>query len=908
MKDFIAAIQDFQTGAGARRESEELVLRAKEKLATLEAVGFRIVQRDGADDFEIEVARPENLREIFDRLSDIQGLLEQAQSNWGGNPEIADLRDRAKAGLAHISARSGDLQLAKHLVDQIQSPRQRASILESIEEQEALIRRKDHIRRVSLAGTTILLLILVVGTVIFTREQTKANERLRAESELAAQLRDEAIRERMASERASRLAEEEAYFAKMNLASFALRDGNLSRVNHMLMESIQSPLRHWEWGHLLGNIFNDQMTLARESVENTLLSGAFSPDGRWIYSGSRDGTLYKWNASTGALVATAQPHEEGIWDIVPSDDSSTLLLTSFDRTATIVDAQTLEVVRRFVGHENLLRGGTFSPDNRRVITTGRDNTARVWDVETGEEIARLPGIEHATYAARFSPDGQRLAVTQRRIVSLFDATSLEYLFSLEEHPENVLDIAWSPDGTRLVTACTDRFARIFDMEGGELLHTMHHETSWLHSTAWSADGETVVTGGNESEIRFWNPEDGSLRQILIGHPRVFHLRFSPDGRHLLTVSPRALQLWDVNALPHPDGIIVLRTDEDSTAAEADELLVARSSPLEREGAWAGFDWAYRRSTDRSGRRIFKSADTRVAVDSFYTAVEPNGHRALHIDHIELTAVVEDTRTGEIVAQWPGDEQLVFARWSPDGEHLAVITKGGIFALHDKETLERRVVLGEPSPIDHIVNARLVGTLAFDHESRRVVTGRREGAVQVWSVEDGSLIHDLGIADSGGIFAVAFSPDGTLVAAGGRAARTTVWNAQTAEQIARLVGHQEYIIDLAIHPDNTRIATASHDNSVKLWELARGREIMTVHHFPDERFLLGTGFSRSGREIYAVVSDGTVHVARALSWTGEGSVEEILAHVEFEKRRDRWNPDVRLDDISTVLMPELIDAR
>lgn len=900
--EFITSINDFQTGASDRRRSMEQTGEVDNRLKSLKDLG--LVIRENGDDFHVELSgSPSDLDRIYKELEAIRVLLEQATAAWSQNPALPSLRDRILACSSLTSEQAGDIRIARHLANQILSTGPRDALLERITRVEEQRARKDRIRHLALAGFVFLLTIVVVGSVYFTMKQRAISQKLAIERDNSDRLRDEAIAQRAealesraAAEAAGMLAREEAYFAKMNLANFALREGALGRVTRFLMETRDEPMRHWEWGRLFAAISSDSMTLQHRTQDSRLLSVAYSPDGSLIYTTDHAGMVFVFQANTGRLLREARVHEDGIWHLHLSADGNMLLATSFDRTASLIDTATLEKIHHLTGHDDVMRGGHISPDGTMAVTTGRDAQGRVWDTRTGEELFQLEGVEFMTYQASYSPDGSVIALAQRRRVTLHDATTGALLREPLDEPGNVLDFAFSPDGSHLAVACTDRFTRIYTFPDLEPVAELPQELSWLHSVDWHPEGHTLVTCANDGDIRIWDTSDWSLKRTIIGHPRAYHVRFSPLGHEFVIATPRAVQLWRLDSLPsNIQGVFTLQPME-TDHPNPQVIATARSSPLEFNGAWNRFDSEFW-NEEGSGRTTFQQRDLVIAIDSYFRVIEPNGNRALQIQIPSLDAIILDQKTNEVLSEW--EHGRVFgAIWSPDGRHLGVVTRGGDFILHDGTTLEPRHKLGPTSPVAETRSARFVGTMAFDPQSELVFTGRRDGSIHIWSTADGSLIHDLSPGDPG-VFAGRFSPDGRYFAAGGLGARGRVWDVTTGELVSTLIGHSEYILDLAFHPDNTRVLTASHDNQVKLWDTWSGREVQTVFEYPDERFVLGAGFSSNGRKMFSIVSDGTVDLVETSDWTISGDPPTLFRLEELEKRRRRINPDVTLEDVPSM---------
>ena len=124
-----------------------------------------------------------------------------------------------------------------------------------------------------------------------------------------------------------------------------------------------------------------------------------------------------------------------------------------------------------------------------------DQSARVWDVATAREILRLSGHTDGLWSVAFSPDGTKIVTSSRdKTARIWDAQTGRELIQLSGHTEWVTSAAFSPDGRRLVTGSFDTTAMIWDAGSGrKLLKLTGHSDRRF--------GESSGTGGSYGRSR-----------------------------------------------------------------------------------------------------------------------------------------------------------------------------------------------------------------------------------------------------------------------------------------------------------------------------------------------------------------------------------------------------------------------
>ena len=205
----------------------------------------------------------------------------------------------------------------------------------------------------------------------------------------------------------------------------------------------------------------------------TVWTLAWSPDGRWIATAGEDRLIRIWRAADGALVHTLRGHELNIWSVRFSPDSHLLASGSFDHSIRLWDVASGALVRQLAGHDQAVVSVAFSPDGRRLASGGDDKTVRLWRVADGAPLATLTGGSDHVYAVAFSPDGRWLA-SGGRARSAFGTLRHQLtgagakgpavrlwrvadgaLQAVLEHEDDVMALAFSPNGRLLATASSD---------------------------------------------------------------------------------------------------------------------------------------------------------------------------------------------------------------------------------------------------------------------------------------------------------------------------------------------------------------------------------------------------------------------------------------------------------------------
>jgi TRAP-type C4-dicarboxylate transport system substrate-binding protein len=263
-----------------------------------------------------------------------------------------------------------------------------------------------------------------------------------------------------------------------------------------------------------------------------------------------------WDVATGETVHVFSGHTGGVGVGGFSPDGKYLLTGSLDTTARLWDVATGETVQIFSGHTSGVEVGGFSPDGKTIVTAGAfDLTGRVWDVASGETLHVLTGHSDMVIRSAYSPDGKYvLTASVDRTARLWDpATGNEV--RVFEHPNIVSAITFSPDGKTIATGCEDNVTRIWDIATGQIVREFTGHQGFVQGVAFSPDGRFLLTGSDDKTARLWDLSTGETVRVFKDHRGAVQIvAFSPDSNLIATASNDTVaRVWDLQAFPDTAG-------------------------------------------------------------------------------------------------------------------------------------------------------------------------------------------------------------------------------------------------------------------------------------------------------------------------------------------------------------------
>jgi len=406
------------------------------------------------------------------------------------------------------------------------------------------------------------------------------------------------------------------------------------------------------------------------------------------------------------------------------------------------------------------------------------------------------------------------------------------------HDGAVWSAAFSPDGTRIVTASVDKTARLWDAATGKQIAVLRGHDDWVRAAAFSSDGSRIVTASNDKTARLWDAGTGKQIAVLRGHDDwVSSAAFSPDGARIVTSSfDKTGRLWDTAT---GQEIAVLRGHDNA-------VLRAVFSPDGTRVATA--------SLDKTGRLWDAATGALIAILSGHedgvwsAAFSPDGTRVVTASN-DKTARLWDAATGAEIAVLRGhDGEVYSAAYSPDGTRVVTASLDKTAGLWNAATGKEIAVLRG--------HDGLISSAAFSSDGTRIVTASRDQSARVWDAATGNEIAVLR-GHNGQVLSAAFSPDGRDVITASQDETARLWDAATVREIAVLRGHSEAIWRATFSPDGTRVVTASEDKTARLWDAATARPIAMLRGH--DAAVTSAAFSRDGTVVLTASDDKTTRL-------------------------------------------------
>lgn len=633
------------------------------------------------------------------------------------------------------------------------------------------------------------------------------------------------------------------------------------------------------------------------------------------------GFLKTWDAASGSEALAKAGQRGAIQTVAVSPDGRWVATGCSAGHIVLRDPETLVSRRELLAGSANVYGLQFAPDSRylAVVTQAQ---VQMWSVEGGIVWSHaLPPANVKRVFLAFRPDGYELALAFQYMyvpgpLRVWETKSgRELPHSLEE--KRFCGVGYALDGFA-VGLTTPRWQRLaFGMHGydpridvwradtGQEIKGLWRHRGPVTSATVSPQG-WLATGGDDKAVRLWHLATGKVGPVYRGHRLgVYSLAFAPQGTRLASGGKdRSVRVWDLTRDPRHLALEPFPTGHGEWlgsmvfTADSTRLLIAGQHrmtglplrPDDRPLAPLG-PGEYRYGIYiQTHSLVDGSRQQALPLELAYNleGKSPNRHFAFSSNGRRFAAADQNAADNRVVRVWdlPVMQHRVTVRTrklpavtpslSGDGAILAYAGRGeaarggaATWELHVHDVTADRPLCTVAAP------ARLQSMPTLSPDGKFLVAaGIPDGAtadapaeVFVWDSRTGAERQRLRAPHEHGgpVSALAFSPDGTLLAAAGPGNHVSVWNLQRPDApLGPLHGPGFVTNAVAFSPDGKRLAAAGLEGRVKLWDAVSGHELLTLRsagkvgsgHYGFKTCVV---FSPDGRYLATNDWDGTVTI-------------------------------------------------
>ena len=561
----------------------------------------------------------------------------------------------------------------------------------------------------------------------------------------------------------------------------------------------------------------------------------YSPDDKFIVSGSIGGDVIIWDSEKGCISHKLLSHTNTISKVSYSSDGKYVFSASWDGTIFLSNIKTGEVKsRKVVDHIN---SASFSKKGD-YISVSSDSIILILDID-GEIITQIKEQSYVIFnegSISFSPNGEYiLSVTGDKSIKIWNIHTGNLITQLPIQNTYILSANWSPDGRYIVASNDEGEIQIWNFE------TRHLELKWkghsdrINSVRYSKDGNLIVSASHDEKIKIWS-NTGSIIATLNGHKGpVFDAIFDNSGQHVASgAGDDDVRVWGLIDNYKYRHIAFNKEELGMALFYGNSVIFLSNNGLVRK-------WNY--STDNI---LILSNSTNSKRDLPRMALNKG-----------KTILAKSSWDGSVSFVKPNNGEFLFSLFpkfaiysidfSPNGKYIAIGGDKGIEIWDLKKQKAIKSLNG---------HRKSVTSVSFSPNGKYLASTAFDGKVFLWDYQN-ELIIDTLKGYNGDQRSVSFSNNSKYLASTGYDGKTVVWDMVTRNLVCILKGHKSIVWSANFSPNDKQIVTASTDSSIIVWDIKSGTKLLTFRGHSER--VNYASFSPDGKYIVSASDDGGVQL-------------------------------------------------